>query len=582
MSTLNQAKLPETREEAQRLGFRRYFSRTPCAHGHVAARYVSTDQCVACQLKHARRHGGWGARPSPREYLTRLRAFVQARGGVLLSEDYISAKTKLKVKCERGHLFEPTADNLKQGRWCPRCKIEKHAKRMVARWQSVEALREFARKRYDGDCLAEKPQPALTRVTWRCRNRNHRPFQATISAVLNGGSWCPACWQERRQPPKPAISIDAAENVVQARGGEILRIGRDGKWIGSKTRLRLRCANRHEWSAEASNILYAGSWCPVCSNKGERIARAIFEITFGAPFPKIRPDWLRSTSGRRLELDGYNETLRIAFEYQGPHHYEDPVIVARDELKRQLCAEHQITLVHVSAVKRPYPATVIVEVVQAGLTAAGLDVKALPPDGNVFSVELRELQELAASRDGTLLSTEYLGDGAHEWKCAISEHPSWFADAWRIRNRGHWCPSCAGNRRLGKAGLQEWGRSVGLELVSDEYCGAASAYEWKCGKCGYKFKRSRADMRRSLRRSLPACPYCRREVVSRQASSVVATNLNTGERTHYPSLKHAAEATGVARASISRISNGRALQAGGYTFEYPKRDQEVAPPRFST
>jgi hypothetical protein len=68
------------------------------------------------------------------------------RGGTLLSTKYFSAKSKLHVRCDRGHGFEPTFDRLKQGQWCPRCKSENHAQRMSADLRRVEELREFARR----------------------------------------------------------------------------------------------------------------------------------------------------------------------------------------------------------------------------------------------------------------------------------------------------------------------------------------------------------------------------------------------------------------------------------------------------
>ena len=58
-------------------------------------------------------------------------------------------------------------------------------------------------------------------------------------------------------------------------------------------------------------------------SKGERICREIFQEIYGLPFPSTYPDFLRNPqTNRLLELDGYNEQLKIAFEYNGRQHYK--------------------------------------------------------------------------------------------------------------------------------------------------------------------------------------------------------------------------------------------------------------------
>ena len=236
-----------------------------------------------------------GARaPQSRSISHKHEISLRCEGGTLLSTKYVPAKSKLHVRCDRGHKFESNFDRLKQGKWCPRCKSENHAQRMTADLRPVEELREFARRHHGSDCLALTLSPMLTKVSWKCANNEHPPFEATIAKVMHSGQWCPTCWQARREPPKPQVELETVEAMVRERGGEILKVGKNGVWTGSKTRLTLRCANGHEWSADASNVLYAGSWCPVCLHKGERIARAIFEATYGKPFPKSKPDWLVS------------------------------------------------------------------------------------------------------------------------------------------------------------------------------------------------------------------------------------------------------------------------------------------------
>ena len=86
--------------------------------------------------------------------------------------------------------------------------------------------------------------------------------------------------------------------------------------------MKWQCKYGHKWLNTTNNIL-RGQWCPECSKGiGERIARQHFEKIFNKPFPSVRPDWLRSPKGYKLELDGFNDELKIAFEYQGRHHSE--------------------------------------------------------------------------------------------------------------------------------------------------------------------------------------------------------------------------------------------------------------------
>lgn len=91
--------------------------------------------------------------------------------------------------------------------------------------------------------------------------------------------------------------------------------------------------------------------------KSEAETRRIFEEIFNAKFPKSRPSWLKSSKGTSLELDGYNQDLKIAFEYQGEYHYmEVPIhqqgrtlaeIQQTDKLKEDLCQRFGITLIQV-------------------------------------------------------------------------------------------------------------------------------------------------------------------------------------------------------------------------------------------
>lgn len=93
-------------------------------------------------------------------------------------------------------------------------------------------------------------------------------------------------------------------------------------------------------------------------SKGEIECRRVMESTFKRPFNKIRPDFLRNVNGQNLELDIYNDELKIAVEYNGRQHYEYTPYFhrtrdsfnnqkQRDFIKRLLCEKHNIFLIEV-------------------------------------------------------------------------------------------------------------------------------------------------------------------------------------------------------------------------------------------
>ena len=82
---------------------------------------------------------------------------------------------------------------------------------------------------------------------------------------------------------------------------------------------------------------------------------------FKRPFDKVRPDWLRNvvTGGKwNLEIDCYDDELKIAVEAQGRQHYQFVPYFHRnyetflnqkyrDEIKRMKCKEQGVTLIEV-------------------------------------------------------------------------------------------------------------------------------------------------------------------------------------------------------------------------------------------
>lgn len=96
------------------------------------------------------------------------------------------------------------------------------------------------------------------------------------------------------------------------------------------------------------------------SSKGENMCRKVMEELTGKPFKNVRPKWLMNpVTHQPLELDCYNEELRIAIEYNGKQHYEYNKYMHqnskdkfynqqyRDIIKQDLCKKNNVVLITV-------------------------------------------------------------------------------------------------------------------------------------------------------------------------------------------------------------------------------------------
>jgi hypothetical protein len=68
------------------------------------------------------KRGQWCPYCSGRRYTIKdMQEWAKKRNGFCLSNKYINAKTPLKWKCEYGHEWKTTPNNIQQGCWCPYC-----------------------------------------------------------------------------------------------------------------------------------------------------------------------------------------------------------------------------------------------------------------------------------------------------------------------------------------------------------------------------------------------------------------------------------------------------------------------------
>ncbi|CAE7357508.1 unnamed protein product [Symbiodinium sp. CCMP2592] len=112
--------------------------------------------------------------------LHQLQEHAARRGGECLATEYVNNKSKVTWKCEHGHTWQASSDDvLNRGHWCPHC-----------RKIGLLRVRDHAAS-LGGRCLARSYKNSSEKLLWECKEGHRWP--ATTKAVLYGKTWCPQC-----------------------------------------------------------------------------------------------------------------------------------------------------------------------------------------------------------------------------------------------------------------------------------------------------------------------------------------------------------------------------------------------------
>ena len=307
--------------------------------------------------------------------------------GVLLTpiEEVNKLKSPTKAKLEwwcgnKSHKpWLTTANSISQGTWCRKCYDEKRRikykelkrlaeetgeKKIGVKGQLITTFEDFKK-------LSKNLRPSKVKLKWWCGNEGHRYWKARPENLMYNDSWCPKCAgnapltynelvllaknrgiEENRVPGKLVTSEDEFIKLIDNNSPSITNLK---WWCGIKT--------HDAWEAAPHNIKSGKTWCPHCAEgKFERRCRWYFEKIFNSKFKKTSIKKIISNYSGRMHFDGYSQLkrdgnlIKLAFEYNGPQHYEFPNRYhktlsefkeqqQRDADKRILCKENKIFLI---------------------------------------------------------------------------------------------------------------------------------------------------------------------------------------------------------------------------------------------
>ena len=427
-------------------------------------------------------------------------------GAVLLSETYVNKDTDLPIRCERGHFWSGRPQVILRGGWCKRCAAEKNGASQRCSFAVFQRL-----VRSKGGVLLTGQRDFTgnkTRVRIRCAHRHE--WDVTVASVRQQRSWCPRC-------AGVVVSLEQVRSAALERGGQLL----ERSYTNARTPMRFTCSAGHAFRLPWNKV-QSGRWCPRCSSSrylGEEACRQFFERAFGTTFPKQKPAWLTGASGKRLELDGFNETLKIAFEHHGDHKFRAGTRFARSESdvaalqarmkeKARICARHDVVLVEVRQVGTVVALDELPRLVIRQLQAQGVRIPARASGVRVTwadvhqrgAAELDRYRQLAYAKEGQLLSTAYLGSSV-KLQLRCREGHTWSALPASI-SKGHWCAACAGRKKGTIEQMRALATERGWRCLSNVYRRASAKLEWQCSR-GHTWRNSPAKIKAGQ-----GCPYC--------------------------------------------------------------------------
>jgi len=163
------------------------------------------------------------------------------KGKCLNANEYKSAHGYLFWECNCGNVFKASYNNVRKGRWCPKCR---------GRDEPINKVLENLASNHNGKCLdinefvhGEAP------IRWQCE-KGHI-FEMPYNRV-NAGCWCQKCAGVAR----PTVAF--LQSLAKKHRGECLDAE---SYQNSYTKMSWRCECGHIFKARYQDIR-DGAWCP--------------------------------------------------------------------------------------------------------------------------------------------------------------------------------------------------------------------------------------------------------------------------------------------------------------------------------
>lgn len=471
--------------------------------------------------------------------VSKIRKFANNFHLTFLGKKNLGSHAKHEFKCKICNAkFEISLTNLSQRPRCPKCSKRRAGEKNRT---SIARIRHFA-SLINADLQISVYEPRVP-LRLRCISCGET-FQNTLGGIKT---------LIRRSPKRPGDcrhqkilkleGFKSFENVWGIRALRKERNSSNGRMVVVWQCLFSDCGHVFRRDIDAIRRSPGCERCKV-KNIGEELCRLSFEILFDAPFPNVFVPWLREEpKGRMRSLDGYNESLGIAFEHHGLQHFKEVAHFhrakgaydrqrAKDELRQKLCSKHNVRLVIVpdlvnleGVLNRDYSNGYLIPIPPAILAACSAAGIRLPPGYKNLRIDVRKLArrdnseiisslQIAADKKRYTLSGVYIGNKskliAACWDCGYK----WPISPSKIKQRSgsSGCPQCAGNIPISYTKIVTTAKNYNHSINLDQktFKNSQQRISVKCSKCD---RVRNTIVTRYL--NSPDCHICSRKLSSR-------------------------------------------------------------------
>ena len=289
---------------------------------------------------------------NPEYHMKQLQEIVSAKGGKIKEgEVYLDAKSKITFIDQLGNEFQMIPDAVKRGAWSPyeSGKVYNNSEYHMKQLQEIVSAK--GGKIKEGEVFID----TKSKMTFIDSLGNE--FQM-IPNALKRGQWSP--YESGNVYNNPEYHMKQLQEIVSAKGGKI----KEGEvYLDAKSKITFIDQLGNEFK-KTPDAVKSGSWSPYEKNCSEHICRQIIEQIYNNQFPSV---WniIKRKNGNKLQLDGYSEKLKIAFEYQGEQHTTGWFFgnnddknkqnlmesKERDNEKKQICIDKNILLLEINYYK---------------------------------------------------------------------------------------------------------------------------------------------------------------------------------------------------------------------------------------